>query len=63
VHLAARRGRGVPRRRLRPPGPRGGWLARGHGRVEAAAWAVGTAGVQGALVFGVAFTMLGHGPP
>jgi len=39
-----------------------GWLARGNGPVEAAAWAVGTAGLQGALVFGVAFTLLGYGP-
>jgi len=40
-----------------------GWLARGHGWVEAAAWAVGTAALQGALVFGVAFALLGYGPP
>ncbi len=39
-----------------------GWLARGHGLVEAAAWAVGTAAIQGALVFGVAFALLGYGP-
>lgn len=38
------------------------WLARGHGRLEAAAWAVGTVGVEGALVFGVAFAALGLGP-
>ena len=39
-----------------------GWLARGEGRVHAAAWAVGTFGVQGALVFGVAFVLLDLGP-
>ncbi len=38
------------------------WLARGAGPVQAAAWAVGTFGVQGALVFGVAFLALGLGP-
>ncbi len=39
------------------------WLARGQGPLLALAWAVGTFGTQGALVFGVAFAALGLGPP
>ncbi len=39
-----------------------GLLARGHGAAEAIAWAIATAAVQGALVFGVAFAMLDYGP-
>ncbi len=39
-----------------------GWLARGNGPAEAVAWAVGTVGVEGALVFGLAFAVLGYGP-
>jgi len=45
------------------PAALGGWLGREGGAAEALAWAVGTFGTQGALVFGLAFTLLGLGPP
>lgn len=44
------------------PAALGAWLARREGWVAAVACALATAGVQGALVFGVAFAALDFGP-
>lgn len=44
------------------PAALSGWVGRRHGKLDAALWALVTAAVELALVFGVGFVALGLGP-